>query len=65
MYGAVCLIRLGFKDIYTLEKDNFADLALFLRSVLEMGQVLVLKLISPVIATFEHLSRRQKFNYFF
>ena len=32
-----CSTRLGFKDIYTLEKDNFADLA----------QVLVLELISP------------------
>ena len=33
--------------IYTLEKDNFADLAHFYHSVLEMGQVLFLELISP------------------
>ena len=39
-----CLTQLKFKDIYTLEKDNFADLAPFLHSVLEMGQVLVLEL---------------------
>ncbi len=32
-----------------LEKDNFADLAHFQHSVLEMRQVLVLELISPVI----------------
>ena len=32
-----CLTQLKFKDIYTLEKDNFADLAPFLHSVLEMG----------------------------
>jgi len=37
-----------FKDIYTLEKDIFADLAHFQHSVLEMGQVFVLELISPV-----------------
>ena len=29
--------------IYTLEKDNFADLAHFYHSVLEMGQVLLLE----------------------
>ena len=33
--------------IYTLEKDNFADLAHFYYSVLEMSQVLVSELISP------------------
>ena len=39
-----CCSRLGFKDIYTLEKDSFGDLA---HSVQEMGQMLVLKLNTP------------------
>ena len=38
--------------IYTLEKDNFADLTLFEHSELDMGQVLVLELISLVFIYF-------------
>jgi len=41
--------RLGFKDTYTPENDNFAGFVNFKHSVLEMGQVLVLELISPEI----------------
>ena len=37
------------KKIFTIEKDHFVDLAHFLHTVCEMGQVLVLELISPVV----------------
>ena len=43
--------------IYTLEKDNFADFAHFKHSVLEMGQVLVLELISPAFTVYRRFYR--------
>ena len=57
-----CLIENVFRELFKkplafslktkrrrnfIEKDNFADLAHFAHLVLEMGQVLVLELISP------------------
>ena len=35
--------------LYTLGEDNFKDLGHFYHSVLEMGQALVLELMSPVL----------------
>ena len=47
MWCDFVLLVLDLK-IYTLEKDNFADLA-HNTQVLEMGQVLVLELVSPEV----------------
>ena len=45
-----------FRLYFTLEKDNFADLAHFHHLVLEMGQVLDFELISPGISETPQLS---------